>query len=177
MRRPYISVAGLALVAATFGVWSASAWSSTAHVASSGPSCAAHLPHREKRHPQSAAHVLVPIGATEVLLCRYYGTMPSEARSYKLAGDRLGGVPLARTLAREFDELKSVPPGVYYCPSDDGAALYAFFRYKASPEESVRVELSGCTGASNVRLKGGFNLSVSLKHRLYSLTAGVHLDA
>jgi hypothetical protein len=92
--------------------------------------------------------VLVPKGATTVLLCRYRGLNPA-ATARRLARSRLLSSGLAQLIA-EFDALPKAS-GVVHCPMDDGSEITATFRY---PAAAIRVDiaLTGCRTVSRGRL-------------------------
>lgn len=109
---------------------------------------------------QASAHVLVPGGAVRVQLCRYWGfagpdgnqTKRTQARAGKLRDRRtLRGHEVVRLLAREFDSLETTSNRPMSCPMDEGARMYAVFRYADAPPVPVEVHLSGCQTAYNGR--------------------------
>lgn len=107
----------------------------------------------------------------ELLVCRYYGlNEPPSHPAGTLAAERLlRRAASTRSLAREFDGLRPFPAGPLSCPMDDGSALLAIFRYRSQPEVPVSVNLTGCRGATNDRLRQAFFLSGRLQDRLEAL--------
>jgi hypothetical protein len=180
MRRLAIA-ATVPVVTVALGTLVASASSSTGPLESSRPVCAAHLWLRPENRNRASSQVLVPMAPREVLLCRYYGSTnrsdTPKGPFGTLAGDRLVR-PAAptRSLAREFDDLQPLPDHPVHCRRDDGAALYALFRYDHQREVPVKVGFSGCAVVTNGRMDDAFFLSNHLARRLGRLTAAVQLE-
>lgn len=91
--------------------------------------------------------LLVPKGATWVLLCRYRGLNSQAPR--RLERERLvtSRAQIAR-LTAEFDALPPLPHGIH-CPFDDGREIVTTFRYPSRGEDVVSVGLAGCEVVSN----------------------------
>ncbi|MGH2851920.1 MAG: hypothetical protein ACRDLP_15050 [Solirubrobacteraceae bacterium] len=97
-----------------------------------------------------ATHLLVPAGAVSVLICRYSGlrsAAPFRLTRHGLVSDRA----TVASLARGLDSLRPFV-GVFHCPASTGAAIVAYFRYAAPPDDPVTVALDGCTSAGNGHL-------------------------
>jgi len=124
------------------------------------------------RNPKSR-RTLVPTGPRTLLLCRYNGLANSgtpKSEALKLAGSRLLGRRSAvRNLARAFRRLAPVGNGIYNCPADFGARLYAIFRYPHAPRAFLQVNLSGCRFVANGRAQSRW-LTPRLQRRLEALT-------
>jgi hypothetical protein len=106
--------------------------------------------------------VVVPAGAKEILLCRYWGygflkqTKKTQRRAGKLSSERRFKRPsLVRSLPRAFDRTRPAH-GTYACPFDDGANLYAEFSYADQPNVIVEAHLHGCRFVYNGFGRGGF---------------------
>jgi hypothetical protein len=132
--------------------------------------CPAGSTRPARENPRSA-EVLVPMAPRELLVCRYYGLNepPSHPAGTLAAEGLLRRTAPTRSLAREFDALEPFPDRPLHCPADDGSALLAIFRYRSQPEVPVRVNLTGCRGATNDRLRQTFFLSGRLQDRLEAL--------
>lgn len=131
--------------------------------------------HFQDLHRDAESDVVVPRGATEVLLCRYYGyglTLRDVGRAETLAATvRLGRLPVVNSIVRQFDQLEHLPEnGEYTCPEDDGSKLYAFFGYADEPPVPVFADLSGCQfgGSPN---GPGIGFSTEIIRRLERLTS------
>lgn len=61
------------------------------------------------------------------------------------------GRPRIARLAREFDELRPMPAGTYFCPADFGVLVTAQFVYTGAPRDTVQVDETGCTPVTNGR--------------------------
>jgi hypothetical protein len=127
------------------------------------------------RRNRRSRHVVVPAGATEVLICRYWGygvrkqTKKTHAQAGKLARERRSTRPsLAGSLVEEFDRSRPAH-GSYACPNSDGSNLYAVFGYVNQPNAVVEVALGGCRFVRNGFGQGGFPPG-RLRHRLELLT-------
>lgn len=106
--------------------------------------------------------VVVPAGAKEMLLCRYWGygvlkqTKKTQRRAGKLSSERrFERQSLVGSLSREFNRTRPAH-GTYACPLDDGANLYAEFSYADQPNVVVEAHLSGCGFVNNGSGRGGF---------------------
>jgi hypothetical protein len=94
--------------------------------------------------------LLVPAGATSLLLCRYGGTRsstPFRLTGHALVADRA----TVASLARRLDALRPFV-GEFSCPFSSGAAIVAYFRYASPPDDPVTVALDGCLTAGNGHL-------------------------
>jgi hypothetical protein len=63
-------------------------------------------------------------------------------------------------LIRELDALTPIPPGVFHCPFDAGAALLATLVYPQNHAVTIRIDLQGCNRVINGDLvRTGANLN------------------
>jgi hypothetical protein len=115
-------------------------------------SCPAIVP-RERRLPDRNARnrdEIAPDGASQLLLCRYYGLgFAQTPRELERPGTLAAEVTLrgtaAAAIARRFDEIDYLPKNAFYhCPGDEGSRIFAIFRYPHEPPVPVEVSLSGC---------------------------------
>ena len=117
----------------------------------------------------------VPMAPRELQLCRYFGsgygqTPKTQPRAGRLQGERiLRDSARVDSIAREFDRLPMVRKGVYTCPADEGAVLYAIFSYEGEPNVPIEVHLSGCMDAWNGGTKRAVYATPHLRHRLEML--------
>ena len=140
MRRVILAVAAIALLA----------WLAPLAAAGAGAACPAGDRTKLVSARAGATRVLVPTGAVSVLVCRYSGlrsTTPFRLTSHGLVSDRAS----VGSLARGLDALRPFV-GVFHCPASTGAAIVAYFRYAAPPDDPVTVALDGCTSAGNGHL-------------------------
>jgi hypothetical protein len=114
------------------------------------------------RRNAKSRKAVVPAGAREMLLCRYwgYGMLKQSKKTRERAGTlmserRFARRSLVRSLSREFDRTRPAH-GTYSCPSDDGANLYAEFSYADQPNVVVEAHLHGCGFVYNGFGRGGF---------------------
>lgn len=114
------------------------------------------------RRNAKSQKAVVPAGAKEMLLCRYwgYGMLKQTRKTQKRAGTlmserRFERPSLVRSLSREFDRTRPAH-GTYSCPFDDGANLYAEFSYADQPNVVVEAHLHGCGFVDNGFGRGGF---------------------
>jgi len=119
---------------------------------------------------------VVPAGAKEMLLCRYwgYGMLKQTRETQKRAGTlmserRFERRSLVRSISGEFDRARPAH-GTYSCPFDDGANLYAEFSYPDQPNVVVEAHLHGCGFVYNGFGRGGFP-PTRLMRRLERLSA------
>lgn len=121
--------------------------------------CPDHDRHVIRSTTTGAAKTLVPAGARQVLLCRYTGLgahpTPSRGGFRLIAHRRVTRLATVNRLAAGLDALKE-PRGAVACPSDSGAALIAFFRYRSGSDDPVTVKLGGCSPVTNGHLTRGF---------------------
>jgi hypothetical protein len=98
-----------------------------------------------------AQRMLVPPGATTVLLCRYRGLNPS-ATAHRLQHSRR--VTSTAQVARFTTELDALPKlgRVIHCPMDDGSEITATFGYRSAASVYLDVGLTGCRTVSNGHL-------------------------
>ncbi|MGI8571901.1 MAG: hypothetical protein ACR2L9_04640 [Solirubrobacteraceae bacterium] len=140
-------------------------------------------PSRDQPVPSSsttgADATLVPAGARQVLLCRYRGfgvdPKPVGSGSFRLIAHHLVSTrATVKGLASELNALKPAT-GVRACPSDNGTAIIAFFRYGSAPkaDDPVTVDLSGCSSVTNGHLQrtAGTLSGLKLLRQLEALTA------
>jgi hypothetical protein len=127
------------------------------------------------RRNAKSKKVVVPAGATEMLLCRYWGygvlkqTKKTQARAGKLSRERhFRRLRLVRSLSRDFNRSRPAR-GTYSCPFDDGANLYAEFSYTDQPSVIVEAHLHGCRFVYNGFGQGGFP-PAGLLHQLERLS-------
>lgn len=139
-------------------------------------------PTRDRNVPISrsagATSSVVPMGARQVLLCRYSGldSFPQPVRgAFGLRDDLL--VTQRATVASLASQLNRlpVPPRVVACPADDGEAIVAIFRYRSGVANPVDVGLSGCTLVTNDHLTRCAALAAGrrLLDRLMAMTSGM----
>ncbi len=103
-----------------------------------------------------AGGVLVPAGATTLLVCRYTGMVepppdPTPAPAFALEAQRLivDGATV-RSLAAQLDAIKPAPSGVMFsCPAGFGRDLIAEFGYPSGATDSVTIDTGGCNELSN----------------------------
>lgn len=114
------------------------------------------------RRNAKSRKVVVPAGAREMLLCRYWGygvlkqTKKTQRRAGKLSSERhFERQALVGSLSRKFNRTRPAH-GTYACPSDDGANLYAEFSYADQPNVIVEAHLHGCGFVYNGFGRGGF---------------------
>jgi hypothetical protein len=100
--------------------------------------------------------VLVPSGASSVLVCSYSGLVEPHAVSYTGPPHRLIGDGLVidhQTVGRLGSGLDAIPPTspneAFSCPADFGNQLVAYFRYPAGVDDPVTIGLSGCQMITN----------------------------
>jgi hypothetical protein len=129
---------------------------------------------RKNKNPRSRS-ALVPAGADEIVLCRYFGSGEGATK-----GDRRGVGHLARQriirrpasvaeLTDSFRDLSPVSKGFESCFFDNGASLEAIARYRGEPPVFAFVQLSGCEVATNGRSDAVY-LSSTLGAQLRGLT-------
>jgi hypothetical protein len=118
----------------------------------------AQCPHSD-RAPRTSTHpaaqaVLVPRGATGVLLCRYHSPIPRlhEVPSGLARSHRIRDRRTVVHLVREFDQAPPFSPSATSCPASDGSAIIAIFTYHGQPENPVLVELGACGRMTNGHL-------------------------
>lgn len=132
--------------------------------------CSPRASMRPANHNRLAKAILVPRGAIEVLLCRYYGldeTPRSKKRPGWVARERV--IRRRRAVERfgtELDQLRPMPNRPITCPRDSGSQIDVIFVYRHMKDDVVTVGLSGCQTVVNERLHRGFWLSRSLRRQL-----------
>lgn len=109
--------------------------------------CPARAPAATSTASHAVSGVLVPKGATSLLLCRYQGLNP-PATAHRLERGRLirADNELAQ-LTADFDKLPQ-SAGVIHCPMDDGSEITARFKYPRQDDVLVIVGLTGCRTVS-----------------------------
>jgi hypothetical protein len=116
---------------------------------SSGTSlCPAKLPANPLSSRPGATLVLVPAGATALLLCSYHGLNPPSQSGKLDQARRVTGARELSQLTHAFDTLPKVPRGIF-CPMDDGSAILATFSYSYAPSNPVSIGLTGCQIVTN----------------------------
>jgi hypothetical protein len=139
----------LLCVASVTAALGASAWVSDAQPASACPGSDRHAVASTR---PGATRELVPPGARAVLLCRYSGTYDGIGKrlpAFRLqARDLIESGATASSMTRELDSLPRFTAPIA-CPAEFGAAIVAFFRYAAGPDDPVTIALDGCLGAGN----------------------------
>lgn len=100
----------------------------------------------------AARSMLVPPGASSLVICRYSGLNPPHGvHRFRLMAAGTSTAP--PTLAKFTSRLNALRPGrqgaAYSCPTDDGSALLAFFSYPSGPGVTVKVGLTGCGTITN----------------------------
>lgn len=92
----------------------------------------------------------VPPGASGLLLCRYAGVNPKPARAGRLIrAHEVRSRATIRRITSRFNHLRPVSRHAYFsCPSDSGAKILAFFRYRHRSRVRVSVNTVGCMFAS-----------------------------
>lgn len=117
------------------------------------PGCLPADRHKLTSARAGAATQLVPSGANQVLVCRYYGFQ--EPGIYGEPGMGLASQALISdgstvgSLTSEMNALSAPHPGPVACPADFGSAIVVDFHYPTGPDNPVSVSLTGCQGATN----------------------------
>jgi hypothetical protein len=116
-----------------------------------GSDCPTTAPMPATGSTGSARGVLVPTGASSLLLCRYHGLNP-PATAHRLERARL--LTAAKQIAELTTELDALPQpsGVVHCPMDDGSEITATFDYPHTRSATVDVGLTGCRTVSRGKL-------------------------
>lgn len=140
-----------ALALATLFAASVSAGTNAQRSGSAAVNCPSVAPKEVSSGSHSASGVLVPKGATTLLVCRYRGLNP-PATAGRLARARL--LTTAKRLAQLTAELDALPQssGVVHCPMDDGSEITATFRYPQQAAVTIEVGLTGCRTVSRGNL-------------------------
>jgi hypothetical protein len=69
---------------------------------------------------------------------------------FKLFASATVDYPVAvNALAREFNALPKIKPGIYSCPAAFGSQIEAVFTYPQARKVTILVETSGCSSATN----------------------------
>jgi hypothetical protein len=137
------------LGAAAVGAWVGSASGS----ATPEKQCSAAAPATTRSARPGAGTKLVPPGAMALVLCRYDGPLGSPGAHLKnrfrlVASRSLSDPNQVNALAAAFNRLPRAR-GSYACPADTGAVVIGSFGYASGPDSPVRVDLTGCTIATN----------------------------
>lgn len=119
------------------------------------PVCPSRDQHVLSSTTTGANATLVPAGARRVLLCRYSGLagfpQPVGSARFRLIAHHIVTTPATvRSLATDLNALKPAI-GARACPSDNGTAIVAFFRYGSAPkaDDPVTIDLSSCSSVTN----------------------------
>jgi hypothetical protein len=185
-KRSSLLLAAFSALACLSSAGMALAGRSAGFTASSSNPCPIRDHVLPKNENALANSILVPMGATQVAVCRYYGldSWPPGLKHRSRGGG--GPSPWAGRLARSavvgnprrlkrltrlFDELGPVEGGrVYHCPEDDGSEILAIFAYTNAAADPVRVSLRGCRWATNGLAEQTYWTSQPLRNELLSLT-------
>jgi hypothetical protein len=125
-----------------------------AGTAGAATTCPASRPTSEVASRQGSTTALVPRGADAVLLCRYRGLNPGTTAGLLLRSRLITSAATVTGLAADLDAIPPTKPGtVFSCPMDNGDAILAVFAYRTGPTDPVMVDLTGCTTATNGRVR------------------------
>jgi hypothetical protein len=101
--------------------------------------------------------MLIPRGATSLLLCRYQGLNPSATARHLERERSLRDTAQIVQVTSELNTLP-MPSGVIHCPMDDGSEITATFSYEHAASLTASIGLTGCRTVSRgklVRSAGG----------------------
>jgi hypothetical protein len=124
--------------------------------------------HAPPNRNRAARGVLVPHGATGLLLCRYYGMNTKWAGSLA-ASRRVSASQAVARWTKLFDHLPPGREGLVACPSLNGPRFFAFFSYRREPTDVVAVIREGCGRVDNEANPKAFAITPPLLRRLLSV--------